>query len=71
MMKIYSCFLNPLLLIFILLAGCSTSVEENSAIPFETFTNWERVEGASPLFTATEGYWAAAAHAIVVGAQVE
>jgi hypothetical protein len=41
-------------------------VELNESIPFEFWTNFERYELASPLFTASLPEWAAAAHAIVV-----
>lgn len=55
----------------LLLIGCSPSSEKSGAIPFEVFAKFERVEGASPLFTAAPKYWAAAAHAIVVEDTVE
>ena len=39
-------------------------------IPFEVFTNFERVRNASPLLTCDPDEWAAAAHAIVAGDRV-
>lgn len=59
-------YLIPFLLPLAIWMGCIPVEENDSAIPFETFTNWERVEGASPLFTSPPDQWAAAAHAIVV-----
>ncbi|MDP7130131.1 MAG: hypothetical protein QF437_06565 [Planctomycetota bacterium] len=44
----------------------SQSIMTDSAIPFETFAGFERVPGASPLFSCAPPDWAAAAHAIVV-----
>ncbi len=51
--------------------GCAPTAKDEGAISFEVFASFERVEGASPLLTAEPGYWAAAAHAIVVGDTVE
>ena len=39
-------------------------------IPFEAFTNFERVPNASPLLTCDPDEWAAAAHATVAGDRV-
>ena len=39
-------------------------------IPFEAFTNFERVPNASPLLTCAPDEWAAAAHATVAGDKV-
>ena len=39
-------------------------------IPFEDFTNFERVPNASPLLTCGPDEWAAAAHATVAGDRV-
>ena len=44
--------------------------QSQTQIPFEAFTNFERVPIASPLLTCGPGEWAAAAHAIVVGNRV-
>ena len=56
--------------LLILVSACApesgSEPEQNQAIPFEVFTQFMRVEGASPLFTAPPDKWAAAAHAIVV-----
>lgn len=50
--------------------SCSSNKKEkqlDNAIPFDFFTEFERVENASPLLVADAPEWAAAAHAIVIG----
>ena len=45
--------------------GDTNDMSETAAIPFETFANFQRLPGASPLLTCPPTEWAAAAHAIV------
>jgi hypothetical protein len=51
-------------------ANVKQEPSDDSAIPFEVFTRFERLENGSPLISVPFPDWAAAAHAIVVGETV-
>ncbi len=61
--------------IFIIISGSllgnscrnnSLSAENDTSIPFETFSSFERMEGGDPLLGFEAPDWAAAAHALIV-----